>query len=1015
MIFLKLIIKNKMISLSLALLIMVLGLFALKEMPIRLYPQISVPVISIATTYPGANSAVVKGFITSRLENAITGIANINYITASSTKGFSQIQVYLKPNADVSAVIVDIMNKMNEQKSYLPNEVKGPIVQQASEDSPSMIVAFMSQQMSRVQLAEYLRRVIEPELEVVDGVGQAAVMGPEYALKINLDPNLLSAYSLTATDVLNALKQENVLAQTGYLEGAAYNYDLSLTSSFNDPHRINQLLLKQTDQQAVYLNQVGHASFESKDEHINAFYNGKKAVMVFVKLIPGANPLTVSKQITKTLSGLQDRLPFDTREEVILDAADYIHDSILEVVHALSIALIITVMVLIFLLGSVRSAFIPLVTIPVSLVGCLFFMWLMGYSVNILTLLAMVLAVGLVVDDAIVVVENVFRHSLSAPHRLAAAYAGTQELMGAIIAMTLTLCAVFAPLFFMGGVTGELFIEYAFTLSASVLVSGVIALTLTPMMCARLLPKTESKTRLHQFSMQFLNVIQAIYQALLQKVFEKQWIAIAVWLISIVGGFYLYLTLPKELAPQEDQNFMMVIGQGPATANQHYILNDVPKLNHLLMGFPGVKSTLLLQGIPTLNGFMAFNILKDRNERALSVMQLQPQLQGALNQWVGLDAYAILPSSLPGSESSAFQMVLLSTADYKALHPYAKQFEKEAMHSGYFAYLKDDLNYNHPEYQLDINRSVLAAHHIAMNEITRDLGLLTGNFESDEFNYFGKSYDVMLSAFAQYKNNPEQLNLIMVKNKQGNLIPLASFTKMHVQAVLANLNEFQKQNAVMITGELAPGITLSQAVMYTQHLAEQSLPEFIHYAYAGQTQQYLEESHRFTQIFILAVVVILLILSMQFNSLRDALLILLGSVPMALCSALIPLKLGLGDINIYTQIALLTLVGLIVKHGVLMTKFANQLKEKGVAKKEAILEAASIRFRPIAMTTIAMVLGAIPLVLATGAGNHSRFQMGITIAIGLWVGTCCTLLIFPVLYKLFSQESNRALHHEEVF
>lgn len=1013
--FLKLVIKNEMISVSLALLIIVLGLFSLKEISIRLYPKVTVPVISIKTIYPGASQEVVQGFITSRLENVITGISHINYITSSSSKGSSQIQVHLQPNTDVQSVMVNIMDKLNEQKSYLPNEVKGPIVEQASEDSPSMIIAFTSNKMSRVQLAEYLRRVSEPELEVVNGVGQASVLGPQYALKINLDPTLLSAYSLTATDVLSALKQENILAQIGDLEGKSSNYDLDMNSYFNNSDAFNQLLLKQTDNQTVHLSDVGNAKFESENNHINAFYNGHKAVMVFVKLIPGANPLTVSKQITKVLSQMQNHLPYDAHYKVILNVADYIHDSIREVLHALTFALLITLIVLIGLLGSWRSALIPLVTIPVSLIGCLFFMWLMGYSINTLTLLAMVLAVGLVVDDAIVIVENTFRHFTHSASRFSAAYLGTKELFGAIIAMTLTLSAVFAPLFFMGGVTGKLFIEYAFTLAASVLISGLIALTLTPMMCARVLPKMQEESRLHQISMQLIEYLQTSYSYLLQRVFQFQWIAISIWLLSILGGFYLYHTLPKELAPQEDQGYMMIVGNGPATANQNYMLNYVPKLNHLLTILPDVKASLLLQGIPNLNSFTAFDILKNRDKRNTSAIALKPPLQTKLNQLVGLNAYVILPSSLPGNDGSSFQMVLLSTADYKILHQYTEQFEREAMTSGYFSYLKNDLNYNHPAYQLDINRFVLTAHHIAMNQISNSLSLLTGDFESGQFNYFGRSYDIILSAFPQYRNNPDQLNLIMIKNKQGNLIPLSSLATMNTKVIPTSLNEFQKQNAATMTGELAPGISLSQAITYSKNLADKLLPEYIHYNYAGQARQYLEEGNDFVQIFALALIVIFLVLSMQFNSMRDALLILLGSVPMALFSALIPLKLGFGDINIYTQIALLTLVGLIVKHGVLMTKFANQLQDKGIAKKAAIFKAAKIRFRPIVMTTIAMALGAIPLVLATGAGSNSRFQMGMTISVGLLIGTCCTLLIFPVLYEQFSKERKSESCHEEVF
>ncbi|OGT30923.1 MAG: hypothetical protein A3E87_08055 [Gammaproteobacteria bacterium RIFCSPHIGHO2_12_FULL_35_23] len=1002
---LNLFIKKEVLSVSIALLIVVLGLFALKQMPIRLFPQITSPIISITTSYPGASAEVIKSFVTSRLENAIAGLPNISYITASSTNGSSQIEVYLLPNSDVNAAMVQIMEKVNEQRSNLPTEVKDPLVEEEADDNPAMIIAFTSNQMSRVQVAEYLRRVIEPEFEIVNGVSSAEVMGRQYAIRINLNPKLLLAYGLTATDVLNALNQQNVLSQAGSLEGNNNNFDLEAMSHFINPEEFNNLLIKEVNNNIIRLKDIGQATFTEEDNNINAFYNNNPATMVFIKLIPGANPLTVSKSVLQTLAKIKQSLPYDMQTTVVLNEADYIHESIKEVLHSLFIAFVIILFVLVFFLGSFRAMTIPLVTIPISLIGAFFLMNLMGFSINTLSLLAMVLAVGLVVDDAIVVVENIFRHLQMKKSKLQAVLDATQEVFGAIIAMTLTLAAVFAPIFFMGGITGTLFSEFAFALVSGVLISGFIALTLTPMMCSKILSVELENSQLARFSIRMMTYLENGYHRALIFIFKKRAVAIISWVFTIIGCFYLYHTIPQELAPKEDQGFLMIMGNAPANANQNYVLSYRNALDQVLSGLPGVSSTLLLQGVTGLNGVMGFAILKPWGERAVTAMALQPQLQMRLSQIAGVNAYAIIPGDLPGSSDTSLQFVIVSTADYKKLYTVAKQFEQTAMKSGLFSYLNDDLNYNQPELQLEINRNALAAMNVDMNSIGDSLALLTGELQSQQFTYFGHSYDVILSASKEFRRNPDQLNLIYVRNNANNLVPLSSLIKTKISIEPSSLNEFQKQNAITINGMLAPGKSLSEAITYTQTLATHLLPPDMSYDYSGDARQYMEEGGRFVQIFSLSLIIIFLILGIQFNSFRDSLLILLGSVPMALFAALIPLKLGFGTINIYTQIALLTLVGLIAKHGVLMTKFANQLKEEGAGKIIAIQKAALVRFRPILMTTVAMVFGTFPLVFAKGAGSVSRFEMGLTIAVGLTLGTFCTLFIFPVLYHLFSREN----------
>lgn len=993
-------IQKEALSISMALLIVVLGLFSITKIPIRLFPKVTQPIISIKTAYPGASAEIIKGLVTSRLENAIAGLPNIQYITASSSKGFSQIQVYLTPDTSIESAMVHIMEKINEQKSALPAEVKDPIVEQASNEYPAMILAFTSQQMPRVQLEEYLRRMVKPELEVIDGIGAAEIMGPEYALEIHLNPTLLNAYSLTATDVVTALKQQNILSQTGSLEGENTNFNLDTRSYFETPKIFNNLLIKETNHHVIRLSDVGQANFIARNTKINTFYNNHKTVIIFINLVSGANPLTVSKQVLNTLSNIKTHFPYDIKAHVTLNIADYIQHSIDEVWISLGIAFVIILFVLMIFLGSFSAMSIPLITIPISLIGSLFLIELMGYSLNTLTLLAMVLAVGLVVDDAIVVIENIYRYLPHTKTNAQAAYKGTKDIIKPVISMTLTLSAVFAPVFFMGGVMGKLFSEFAFTLAGSVLISGFISLTLTPMMCSNI-----NKKVLPSIQLLWLEKLQKAYQKLLEFAFNLRKMALVLWSLSIISCFILYQMCPKELAPQEDPGYLMIIGNGPTQANQHYILKYRSAIYKILSSLPDSTDNILLQGIPALNGLMGFiNLSKDTHRQ--SAMALQPRLQNSLKKISGINSYAFIPNNLPGDSGSGFQFVLKSNADYKKLYDATKSIEQTAMQSGLFAYLSDDLNYNQPLFQLNIHRDAIEAHHIAMNSISDTLALLTGEFETQQFNYFGRSYNVILSADKKFRHSPDQLNNFMIRNAQGALIPLSDLMTIHLEIQPSSLNEFQKQNAVTITGILAPNVNLSQAVRYLQQSIAPILPANIQYDLTGQTRQFQEEGGHFIAIFFLSLTVIFLILCIQFNSFRDALIILLGSVPLSLSIALIPLALRVASLNIYTQISLLTLVGLITKHGVLMTEFANQLKETGINKASAIRQAAVVRFRPILMTTVAMALGALPLVMATGAGSVSRFQMGLVIFIGLIMGTLCTLFIFPILYQIFSKETN---------
>jgi len=1001
--FLATLIKRGAISIALALLLIILGLFSLKQISIRMFPKITKPIISITTTYPGASAKIVQGFITSRIENAITGMPNIDYITANNTKGASTVTVYLTPNASVDSAMMRLQEKMNEVKGDFPSQVRGPDIEEKANMNPSIILSFTSHQMSRVQAAEYLRRVVEPGMEVVNGVAQARVLGRQYALKIKLNPNWLEAYHLTASDVLSALQKQHVMAQAGNLEGKVTNLDINADASFKAPADFNNLVVSQSGNRVVRIRDIGNAAFTAEQDNINAFFDGNPGTMMFISLVSGANPLTVSKSILEQVAKIKTHLPYDLKVHVLLNASDFISASIREVVEALVIALFVITAVLLFFLGSFRAMLIPLMTIPVSLIGGLFLLYSAGYSINVFTLLAMVLAIGLVVDDAIVVVENIYRHIQAGERPFQAALNGTKEVYGAIIAMTLTLAAVFAPIFFMQGMTGKLFSEFAFALIASVLISGFIALSLTPMMASRMLV-AQQHSRLAHFSERVMSWLDRIYQRALQFFIRRRAIPILVWLLTMVGCVYFYQTTPQELAPKEDQGFVFAMGQAPPSVNHSFVLHYIPQLSSIFGATPGRLHTVIVQGLQGENSFIAFDTLKPWGQRKLTAMQVVPIIQKGLFQVPGLKAFVMVPDFLNGSDNGGLQFVITSTAGYKQLYEAEKAFQVAAMKSGLFVSVTDDLAYHQPELNVEMDRQAMQAQQVNAQDVSHALGLLTGDLESQQYNYSGRSYDVIITMDKAFRRNPDMLNRIHVRNAQGDLVPLSALVKSHVDVKPASLNEFQKQNSVTIQGILAPGVPLSKAIAFAQHVAPTVLPKNMTYDFSGSTRQYRQEGGHFLVTFCLALLIIFLILGIQFNSFRDSLLILFGSVPMALCCALVSLKCGFGTINIYTQIALLTLVGLIAKHGVLMAKFANQLQEhEGVSQMEAIIQAAKVRFRPILMTSVAMVLGAMPLVFAQGAGSVSRSQMGLTLAFGLSLGTLCTIFVFPALYSFFSK------------
>ena len=999
-------IKRPVFSIALSLLIVFAGLFAAVQLPLQLLPTIEVPIITINTSYLGASSQTMQNFVTNVLESALAGIKGINYMTSTSTQGSSDITITMQNGLDTDATLTDIAQKVNSVRGRLPQGIYDPVISKASQnDNFVMLMGFTSKLMGREQVSDYLLRLVKAPLESVDGVASAAVWGNQFAMMISLDPNALAAHNLTPQDITSALNNQNVQSAPGTFDGLGQSLNLATNSDMTTADQFNQLVIQSKNGMTTHLVDVGHAALGvSSNDYVKAYYNGDPTALIAVMPQPGANPLSIVKQVEALLPNITQALPDGLSMHEVVNTATYIQASIKEVIKTLFEALLIVSLVVFLFLGSLRAVLIPIVTIPVSLIGICFVMYTLSFSFNILTLLAMVLAIGLVVDDAIVVMENIFRHIEAGENAFNAAMIGTREIAFSIVAMTLTLAAIFAPIAFSSGITGKLFSEFALCLAGSVILSGIAALTLSPMMCSRIINRSYAHETFVQKIEHFFEYIKKHYEKLLRAALNhKPWIG-AIWFCSLILCFYFYSSSPKELAPQEDQGYIQVIASAPTSITPDLMKAASENLNPIYRSFPSVKSYIYIDGIPSANQAISFVSLKPWGERHLSAMEFQPQLQAALNQMAALKAIAFLPASLPGASGMPVQFVIKSIGDYKTLYEAAKKLEQAARESGLFQFTNDDLTYDQPVLHLDIDRDAASAMDVNMNQITQAISSLYSSGYSQYFNMQGQTYQVVIQPLTHGSVNPDALNMIQARSNNGKLIPLSALLTMHTEVEPATLNQFQRMSAVTISGVMMPDKSISEGLNFLTQTAKQMLPHHLSTDVSGASRQYVQEGNRMLWLFLASFIAIFIVLSMQFESFRDPLIILFGSVPIALMAALIPIKLHMATINIYTQIGLLTLAGLISKHGILLVKFANDENIKGSSKIESIIRATKTRLRPILMTTLAIVFGSLPLVLSSGAGSVSRFDMGIVIIFGTLIGTGFTLFVVPVLYLWVSKE-----------
>ncbi len=1011
--FTDLFIRRPVLASVVSLMILVLGLRAYTVLPILQYPRTENAIVTITTVYYGADPDVVAGFITTPLENAIAQANGIDYMSSTSQTGTSVITVYLRLNYDADKALTEINTKVNSVLNQLPTGTLQPtLVVKVGQTIDAMYIGFNSDTLAPNQITDYLVRVVQPKLQAVPGVQTAELLGQKvFALRAWLDPQKLAAFGLTATDVSAALTANDFISGIGTTKGQMVQVNLTASTSLHSAEEFRNLVIRQTGGAIVRLKDIANVTLGAEDYESEVGFDGKQAVYIGIQVAPSANLLEVIQGVRKVFPEIQALLPQGLNGEIIYDSTEFVNSAINEVIRSLVEALVIVTVVVFLFLGSVRSSLIPTVAIPLSLVGTLIILVALGYSINLLTLLAFVLAIGLVVDDAIIVVENVNRHLEEGKSPMDAALIAARELGGPIIAMTVVLAAVYVPFGFQGGLTGALFAEFAFALVGAVTVSGVIALTLSPMLSSKLLkPHSREErgweARLTAFIDRQFDRLRHGYQRRLHGSLDT-WPVAVVFAVIVFGSIYfLFVSAKAELAPQEDQGVIITqsIAAPNATLQQRQLYSR--EVYKIFASHPETEHVFQLD-VPGQS--IAGMVLQPWDKRTKTTNDLQPVVQQEISKVAGVRVAAFQPPPLPGSIGLPVQFVLTTTEPFERLYDIARQFLQEAQQSGMFIFLDTDLKIDNPQSVITIDRDKTAQLGLRMSDVGGALASMLGGGYVNYFSISGRSYKVIPQVQQRYRLNAQQLLDYYIRTGDGQLVPLSTVASITTRTVPQSLNHFQQLNSAIIQGVAMPGVAQGDAIQYLQDLGKRLLPQGYSVDYGGPSRQYIQESGGFVVTILLALIIIFLSLAALFESFRDPVIILM-SVPPSIAGALLFVSVGIGgaSTNIYTNVGLVTLMGLISKHGILMVQFANYLQGEGRTKREAIEQAAAIRLRPILMTTAAMVLGVIPLITATGAGAVSRFQMGLVIATGLSIGTLFTLFVVPAFYLILAGDHHVA-------
>jgi multidrug efflux pump len=1008
--FTDLFIKRPVLATVVSLIILLVGIKSMLSLNVRQYPESNSAVVTVMTAYVGASADLIRGFITTPLEKEIASADGIDYLESSSTANVSTITVHLRLNYDPNDALTQITSKVNRVRNQLPPGAESPTIDVAVGDSTaSLYLSFSSDTLEGNQITDYLTRVVQPRLVSVAGVQSAEILGGRtFAMRIWLKPDRLAALGISPTQVYQALANNNALAAVGATKGNAITINLNASTNLHTKEEFEQLIVLQQKGALVRVRDIADVVLGAETYDSSVTFNGESATFVAINVLPTANPLSVIKDVRAVLPEIRAQLPRGLMLSVPYDATAYINDSIDEVIHTLVEALGIVIVVIFLFLGSVRSVLIPVVAMPLSLVGAFFLMKSFGFTINLLTLLAMVLAIGLVVDDAIVMVENIHRHMEEGLSRTEAALKGARELTGPVISMTITLAAVYAPIGFMGGLTGSLFREFAFTLAGAVVVSGVVALTLSPMMCAKILRHDPNKKGFAHWLDAKFDLLRLRYEQMLHGTLSYKPVIVVLALIVFATCIPFLKYSQSELAPDEDQGFVIIFGAAAPSSNIDDTTRFAHQVSDVLRALPETDTYFQVVGMPSVNSTFTGLVLKPWSERKRSPMELMPVLFGKLNDIAGLQSFASLPPALPGGGSgSSVQFVIKSTDDPRRVSEVANALVEKAFASGLFDYADADLKFNQPQVNLIIDRNKAGDLGVNMQQLAGDVGALLGGGYVNRFDIQGNSYKVIPQVERSQRLNPEQILDYQVSTGRGGLVPLSTFATLEHTVQPATLNQFQQLNSTTVSAVPKFGVTLGQALDWFRAEADRSFPSGYQTDYAGQSRQYKQEGSALVATFLFAIVIIFLVLAAQFESYRDPLVIML-TVPLAVSGALAFIFLGFASLNIYTQVGLITLVGLITKHGILIVQFANQLQAEGRDKRAAIEHACGVRLRPILMTTAAMVLGVIPLVFASGAGAASRYNMGLVIATGMTIGTMFTLFVVPTAYLLIAPDLHRS-------
>jgi multidrug efflux pump len=996
-------VRRPVLAIVVNLVILIAGLQSIRTLSVRQYPRSDISVVTVTTAYVGANADLVRGFITTPLERVIASADGIDYMESSSAQGVSTITVHLKLNYDTNAALTQVQAKVAQVRNNLPPEAEAPVIELATADTEfaSMYIGFSSDELDQNQITDYLVRVVQPKLSAVSGVQRADILGSRtFAMRVWLKPEKMAALGIAPNDVRTALSENNYLSAIGQTKGSMTSVNLVANTDLRTAQEFRQLVVKQKDGVVVRLGEIADVVLGAENYDSEVRFNGQTATFMGIWVLPNANSLDVIKRVRKELPDIQAQLPAGMKLGIPYDATEYIQDAINEVLSTLTETLLIVIVVIFLFLGSFRAVLIPIVAIPISLVGAVFLMLAFGFTINLLTLLAIVLSVGLVVDDAIVMVENVERHLALGEKPFPAAMKAARELVGPIIAMTITLAAVYAPIGIQGGLTGALFREFAFTLAGAVIVSGIVALTLSPMMGSRLLREGAAEKGFAGFVNRRFERVRQTYGRVLTGTLNYRPVVFVLWVIVVALIPIFYMFSAKELAPVEDQAVVFGVIQAAPNATLDQTSLFAQEVFNVYNAFPEKKAVFQ---ITSPNGGFGGMVTKPWSERKKSTQQLQVEATMGMTKIPGIRVITLVPPALPGGGSFPVDFVVASTAEPERLTEFANQLVMKAYQSGLFMYADSDLKFDQPQAEVVFDRDKLRAQGVDLGQVGRDLSTMLGGNYVNRFSIQGRSYKVIPQVKRAERLTPDQLSNIYVSGAGGKLVPLSTFATLKTSTQPRDLKRFQQLNAVRIQGVIPPGVPLDSALKVLETESARILPKGFTVDYAGESRQLRVEGSKFLFTFLLSAILIYLVLAAQFESFRDPFIVLAGSVPLALSGALLFSFLGVTTLNIYSQVGLITLVGLIAKNGILIVEFANKLQETGLPKLKAVVEAAETRLRPILMTTAATVMGHMPLVFARGPGAGARNSIGFMLVTGMIIGTAFTLFVVPSIYVLVAK------------